>query len=265
MLYFPQLSANFSAQYPIGKRSLTRTAANEALDGSQYKLADDPAGYTEWTLQFQGLTDEEVNVIESFFHTVEGRLKSFTLLDPAGNLLRWSDDFGKTAWEKDSQLQLTNAVGDPRGGERGWRIRNSGSLSGRVKQTLQVPNWYRYCASIYARGGPGTSLTLFVETPSRTETMQPALRNQWERFSLSAAGHGQGECVSFGIELPPGSEVDVFGMQAEPQAAASGYRTTYSIGGVYPEARLLEDALTITTEAPNWHSCGLRVGAKTAG
>ena len=52
--------------------------------------------------------------------------------------------------------------------------------------------------------------------------------------------------------------MDVYGLQAEPQSAASAYQATAG-GGVYEGARLADDALTITTTAVNRHSCTVNI------
>ena len=63
----------------------------------------------------------------------------------------------------------------------------------------------------------------------------------------------------FGIALDPGSTVDIFGMQAEAQIAASSYKRTAESGGVYANARFRDDELTIKTVGPNRHSCELDI------
>ena len=72
---------------------------------------------------------------------------------------------------------------------------------------------------------------------------------------LSGEFSGTDEVVTFGIQAQPGRSADLFGIQVEAQAGASGYKMTTSNSGVYPTARFLDDALSITTDGPDQHSC----------
>ena len=82
MPYFPQLASGSTAQYPLQKLCMARTVVNSCLDGHTIKLADPGAAYHEWQLTLQNLSDAELNVLEQFFDTCEGRLTPFTFLDP---------------------------------------------------------------------------------------------------------------------------------------------------------------------------------------
>jgi hypothetical protein len=60
------------------------------------------------------------------------------------------------------------------------------------------------------------------------------------------------------IEIGAGDAVEVYGIQAEAQIAASGYKAS-TVGGVYEGARLGDDALTITSTDVNRHSCTVKI------
>ena len=62
----------------------------------------------------------------SLYSDVEGRLGSFTFLDPTDNLLLWSEDLTQTAWESNSLLTITAGVADPKGGTSANQIANTG-------------------------------------------------------------------------------------------------------------------------------------------
>ena len=66
----------------------------------------------------------------------------------------------------------------------------------------------------------------------------------------------------FGVEIGAGQSVDLFGMQAEAQPGASGYKQTFSKCGLYPRARFLDDTLSLTTEGPDQHACRIRIHAR---
>jgi hypothetical protein len=63
--------------------------------------------------------------------------------------------------------------------------------------------------------------------------------------------------VTFGVELGPGA-IDVYGLQAEPQASPSLYMASTS-GGCYENARLRDDTLSFTTMDVNRHSATVNI------
>jgi len=79
---------------------------------------------------------------------------------------------------------------------------------------------------------------------------------------LSGKFGGSEESITFGIELGAGGSADLFGMQVEAQAGASGYKKTLSAGGVYPAARFLDDNLAVTADGPGQHSCKVRIHSR---
>src|ERR1035437_9312192 len=98
MLLYPQLSTGALSQFPVRKHRRLRTVVNTMADGSTIKLADPGATATEWQLNYSGLTDGELAVLQQFFRDAEGRLQGFTFLDPTANLLAWSDHLENVAW-----------------------------------------------------------------------------------------------------------------------------------------------------------------------
>lgn len=95
MTYFPQMATGAIGQYPLSVRGVQRTIVNDCLDGRRIKLPDRGAAHARWQFNFRELTDVELNALEQLFQSAEGRLNGFTLLDPSGNLLAWSEKFAK--------------------------------------------------------------------------------------------------------------------------------------------------------------------------
>ena len=110
MLYFPQLLTGAVGQFPLKRLISRKTIANLLEDGSRVILHDPGASATQWTITFANLTDDEANELAAFFHATEGRLNTFTLFDPVGNLLAWSEDLTQSIWQKNSMLQLTPGI-----------------------------------------------------------------------------------------------------------------------------------------------------------
>lgn len=250
MRYFPQLESGAMGQYPLRRVRRKRTVCSHMADGRRVRLADTAADTTEWRLEAAGLTDGELETLMGFFESVEGRLHTFTFLDPADNLLRWSEDLEQSVWEKGPLTTVTGGVADPFGGMRAWRIGN-----GSVAQTLNVPEWFYYCVSVYARCDTGGMLRLARGGQSAEQRVMP----EWRRLSFASQSAGTEESVRFGVETEPGATVEVYGLQVEPQIAASAYKGTAWRGGVYPNARLAQDRLQWTTVEPGRHTCSLGI------
>jgi hypothetical protein len=259
MFYFPQLSTGSVGQYPIQKRRAMRTVVNEAADGRQYKLADARATAVEWTLTFQTLTDTERDALLTLWGNVEGRLGSFTLLDPTDNLLLWSEDLTQAAWTHNSLLTVAAGVADPNGGTSANSISNTGSGALAVQQTINGPGWFQYAFSVRARSDSSQQLTLILSTASGSQSQAFNIGPNWTPLLLSGQLGGTDQAVTFGIQAGPGESADLYAIQVEAQAGGSGYKVTTSSGGVYPQVRFLNDELAITTDGPNQHSCQIGI------
>lgn len=250
MPYFPQLATGAMGQYPLAKKRLSRTVVNESGDGRRIKLADAGAVGTEWRLTFEELTDGEMDTLRSFFEGVEGRLGTFTFLDPAGNLLAWSEQLDAAVWEKGPLVTVAEA-GDP----GAWLVTNGSGTTAELVQTIEAPAWFCYCFSLFARGAAGSGVTLVCGETRAAQGLGP----ERKRLAVTGQGQGNGETVRIGLELQPGAWVEVFGPQAEAQMGASTYKRTLSRGGVYENARLDNDELVVTTAGPGRHRCELTV------
>lgn len=254
MLVYPQLGTGALSQFPVQKRRRLRTVVNAAADGSFLKLADPSGEYTEWSLAYAQLSDDEMGALEQFFAAAEGTLNSFTFLDPTSNLLAWSDDPRNAVWVVGPVLTVTSGVADPAGKANAWHANNPGGGAQSIVQTISAPAGYRYCLSAYVRSAQPSNVTMLLGGLRATRTVS----TDWTRIVVSAAGDPQADSISFGLEFPAGSAVDVYGMQAEPQAGASVYKAS-TTGGVYENARLRDDVLTATATGVNQHSCTVNI------
>jgi len=254
MAAYPQLESGALSQFPVQKRRRLRTVVNLAADGSMIKLADPAGEITEWLLTYKDLSDAEAAALRAFFNATEGTLNGFTFLDPAGNLLAWSDQLGSAAWQTGPLLNLTPEIIDPRGGTRAWRLSNGGGAEQTIGQTLSSPGEYQYCLSAYLRAAAATSVRLMIGS----EIARRAVTSEWTRIAWTSSGEGQATSVRFAIEIEAGNVVDVYGLQVEAQTAASGYKAS-TRGGVYEDAHLADDALTIARTDVNRHSCTVKI------
>jgi hypothetical protein len=261
MLAFPQLSSGAAAQYPIKKHCAQRTILNALTDGHTVTLADAGAALSQWQLAYQNLADAELDILQQFFATCEGQLTAFTFLDPLANLLAWSEALDQAVWEASTLLQMTTGIADPTGGSAATRLTNPTGADLTLQQTLNAPGWFSYCFSLYVRGQSGTSVSLFIQggTASTNRSYVPSAA--WNRIQLSGSLDTTAVSLSAGVVIPAGQAVDVFGLQLEPQPAASIYKRSLSASGVYANAHFGADAFAYTTSEPNRNNCVLTIKA----
>jgi len=227
---------------------------NAAADGSSIKLAD-PAGATvEWQLQYSNLSDTESGALQQFFTAMEGSLNTFTFLDPTANLIGWSEDLTNTVWQAAPFLTVSGGVTDPLGGSSAWQLANCGEGAQALTQTLNAPASYTYCFSVYAFSMQPLTIRLLLGSNS----VQAALNSRWSRIQIAGTGDAAASAIEFGIELPAGTTVSVFGPQVEAQPAPSAYKTG-TAGGVYENARFRDDEFTFTSTDVNHHSATVTI------
>ena len=255
MIYFPQLSSGATGQFPIKRQREARTVINQSRQGYQVKLADPAAAITEWRLSFDEMSDQELAALEALFQAVEGRLTPFTFLDPADNLLAWSERQNQPVWQAGPLLALTGGVTDPMGGTAAYQVNNPTGATLTLQQSVNAPASLDYCLSLYARSDQSTRVWLVRGSATDARTISP----QWTRLISSGQLRDSADSISFGIAVDPGTTVEVFGIQAEAQTTASLYKRTAETGGVYSNARFRDDVLTITTVGPSRHSCELDI------
>lgn len=259
MPYFPQLSTGAMSQYPVVRAHHTRTIVNHSLDENTVKLGDPEGKSIQWELRLSGLTDAEWDAIATLFHSCEGSLYTFTFLDPADNLLCWSEDLSENEWQKDPLIALVDEVPDPFGSNRATRISNTSQTTQGISQSLEVPADLRYCLSLYARSSQPRHVALKRFSASGSETDTVEVSYQWRRFASSGNLGVSESPISFGFKIEAGATIEVFGLQVEAQPGASDYKKTEAHGGVHADARFLEDSLTVTTEGPDQHSSVIRI------
>jgi len=254
MSTYPQLLSGALSQFPIGKHRAPRTVVNAMADGSSVKLADVAGETIGWQLEYSNLSDAEINALELFFTTMEGSLNTFAFLDPAANLLAWSEDLTNSVWQAAPFLTVSGGIADPLGGSNAWQLANAGEGAQALTQTLNTPSTYTYCFSVYAFSSEPSTIRLLLGSGA----LEAAPGSRWSRYQIAGTGDAAGSSVQFGIELPAGAAVYVFGPQVEAQPAASAYKTG-TTGGVYENARFGGDAFTLTSTDVNHHSATVNI------
>jgi hypothetical protein len=257
MLYYPQLSSGVVSQYPINRRTTLRTITNTLASGDNIRMSDPGSAVVGWQLQYSNLTDAEWTSLEQLFEAAEGKLTTFTFLDPMDNLLNWSEDWTKPVWTADPLLQVSAGIADPFGGTGAVQLTNTAQTTQRVVQSIAAASWFQYCYSIYLRSNAPTTVQILFSATGQESLIQFLVSSSWTRAVIADSLSLQEDGMSFGLQLPAGVSIVAFGAQVEPQPAAGYYKKTTDQAGVYPNTRFDSDSLTQTTNAPNQNSCAV--------
>jgi hypothetical protein len=260
MSSFPQLSTGTITQYPLTKKIVTRTVSNALEDGSTIRLAD-PVSQISWDLSYSGLSQSEWAALSTFFADRQGGLETFTFADPMANLLSWSEDFSQAIWNKDALITIAPGIADPLQETSASSVTNTAQVAQGVVQQVSSPGSYTYCFSVYLRCNQACSVTLRCIASNGEQSAANLVGNEWNRYTLSVALSSTIAGVTFGILLPAGIALDVFGMQVEAQPAPGSYKKTSGPGGVYLNSRFGQDQLPVTVDAPGLYSTKFSIAA----
>ena len=223
------------------------------------KLADPDDGGIVWELQYSGLTDSERNTIENFIREAEGRLHRFTFLDPAGNLLLWSEDLLRSVWQRDGLIQIGSGITDPAGSTRATRIVNGSQVEQGFEQTVACPGWFHYCFSAFIRSSTMSTATLAVSNADGTLAIEQTIGTEWTQIQCSGEIPGTSEDLTCRVAFNAGAAIEVYGLQLEPQPNPSGYQTSRERNGVYVNTRFEEDSLRFVANGVEDHSVVVRL------
>ncbi len=261
MLVFPQLVTGASSIYPLKKQHTARTVVNVLGDGQKVIYEDSSAAIVDWELQLKSLTRAEADAIEALFTAVSGQWGLFTFLDPAGNLLAFSEEFGNSVWTNGPLIQLTTGIDDPNAGTGATRAINDGEGSQMVAQVLDVPGNFQYSISVWARTQGGSNATLTGVTTGASANLPIQLNGTWKRFTFTIDLAQATDSVTFGVTLDAGASVDLFGMQVDAQIGPSDYKRTGAGGGVYARARFSTDSVTMKAQGTDIYDAVVRIVA----
>lgn len=129
-------------------------------------------------------------------------------------------------------------------------------------QSLAAPPNFTYVFSAFVQASAPASCSLVRSGPSEEVLEAVSLPTQWTRVTSTKQLTSPGSSVTFGFQLAPGQQMQVFGPQLEAQPEASEYyRPTYGSGGVYPNAYFTMDAMTVTADAPGQFSTLISIEA----
>lgn len=254
MSWFPQIGSGSIAQFPLTRSRTWRAIMNRLESGEQIMLPDANADRIEWRLSFQDLTSEETSALTSLFASLQGAFGTFLFIDPAANLLGWSEDLSQPNWQT-GLLAKAGSMTDPLGTQRAWSISNSSPGVQALEQTLGVPGDYVACFSAWFRGNAAGTVTMQRDN----NVMTMPVGAVWERRFLSGTGAGGAAQSSFSIAVAPGQSIDVWGLQVEAQPYPSAYKPTRAPEGIFEETWFEDNELPIASTSPGLSSCDVRL------
>jgi hypothetical protein len=229
-LFYPQFTTGAIAHYPIHKRSVTRTVSNVLPGGNVLMYPDDGARRTIWSWEYVGLTLNEATVLRDFFKACNGPLRSFTFLDPTGNLLSASSSFRTPAWQASSMVSISSDSGGPLSTAPAVTLTNQGQALQELSQTLAVPCNYSYCLSMYVSSPSPQSLTLFRRSIHSEEAVSLAVGPSWSRIWSSGKLQDSSAGLCVGVKLSPGQQLSTSAAQLDVQPSPSPYRDRPNMG-----------------------------------
>lgn len=259
MTYFPQLSTGNISQYPLQKRQQVRVIINTLADGSTTRHLDVSPMISSWELQYESLSDEERTRLEEFFIACQGRLNTFTLLDPTLNLIKHSEDFDNAVWTLDPGLTVASGIESPNGLAVAARFTTSAALPRRIRQVIEAPGNFNYCFSFYAKTEVTESINVQRQAGSFSKIDVARLSSTWKRYWYSGSLQQEVTTISVGIEIPTGGQVDLYGMQVVAQSGPGVYQKSKALNGVYEKVRFAEDRLIFTSNGMNDSSIKIRL------
>ena len=79
---FPTLKTGAVMQYPGQRILLFNTNTIRFLDGTEQRFRDNPSVLHRWTIQLDLLDESELDTLDQFFLSNQGRFGSFSFTDP---------------------------------------------------------------------------------------------------------------------------------------------------------------------------------------
>jgi hypothetical protein len=191
---------------------------------------------------YQELLPSEWAALRQLFDDCEGRLGEFVFPDPSGNLLAWSEDFSRPQWMKAGVGIQAGGVG-PLAGTSGSRVVATTAVMGELLQTVALPGWYHTAFSVWVRSATGGSIDLVRRCGSVSQAVAITVGTNWKRVVFSGTTASGPEPTQFGVAVPAGGAVEIFGAQLEAQPAMATYKKTAATSGLYLTARFDTDEL----------------------
>lgn len=250
MALFPPLNSNgLLVQRPYGWTQAFLTAAETQPSGRRYASAQRTEPLRRYALAYGQLTDAEAGVLEAFFDQMKGRYGQFGWLDPAGNLVRYSEDFGHASWVKQA-VTAGAAVADPFGGTRATALTFAGL--GILKTDLEPAglNGYVLCASAWLKAaGAGQACDIGITDDGSYHYRTAPIPQEWTRIWYTRKITGTGT-VTWAMQCPGGG-LQICSPQMTATPGPGPYVRSPAMYGYRPKCFFGTDTLAVRVLGPN--------------
>ncbi|MFN7933411.1 MAG: hypothetical protein U0R19_08800 [Bryobacteraceae bacterium] len=261
MQFFPQILPNGVFQYPVRRNVQQRVIENITPGGALYRRVDGGCGLLKWDLAFENIGTEQRHILAGFFEACGGTLRPFVFLDPFQNLIRRSESFDHTVWEKEPALVVETGQVDHWGTLRACRISNATNTSRLMAQRLTIPAWYPYCVSCWLRADTESTVELTAHPVGSLAGISLPVTTEWKRHSIVLRHQSSETELLAGLRLPANTEIYAFGFQLEQFETTSEYKRTEGESGIHANARFSDDEIRWVTNGVEHHSTQLSVQA----
>lgn len=268
--YFPQFNSGMTTQLPYRVTQSFNTLFSDNPEARPYAfarrgsgLSQFPAGpLNKFDLNFSSLLDTELATLTTFYDSMQGMYGEFCFLDPAGNLIKNSEDFSQASWtgNQTSDISILNPTfGDPFGGTRATVLQSASGNS--YMHPVILPRGYGsgiiMCVSVWALSA-SSGQTLFIGFSNnstivggQTYTLPDGA---WTRiyFAMSIPNNTAPLCAIIGGNSTWNStQIAFFGPQCCPTRGPGAYAKTPENYGYHPACRFDTDELVFTKAGPN--------------
>ena len=277
-LFLPQVNSNFIVtQLPYRSRVGFETVIADVESGPRFAYPRRAVGLTGYPtkpllegamLNYTMITDAEVTTLQTFFNNVRGRWGRFSILDPGGNALLYSEDFTQSYWGKVNCSIGSSSQPDPFGGNLATLISGNGSdsyISGLIGPPNGGLNGFVVNTSIWIKR-VDDRVPIFVGVKSSSSVLigktwiLPA--NVWTRIEATVV-LTDNDAFNFVLggnsTWSGGDQIYCFGAQVVPMKGSGGYYKSPELYGYHPICRFDVDGFNLKQIEPNRNQLQLPV------
>jgi hypothetical protein len=271
--YFPQIGNALTTQLPYRTGMEFSTAKSDMPTGERFSYYRRAAPLSRFDLNFESITDAELASLEAFFAGREGRLQEFIYLDPAGNLIGYSEDYTNAAWEKYA-VTVGSAQADPFGGNLATAATASGSNGMLAASVLPDgdASGFVLCGSVWVKPqSPGQTLMIgFIDAGFSvldfTVYNLPVV-GEWRRIfhTITLGSNAVIRMLIGGLGTWNATALHLFGAQCVPMRGPGAYAKTPGNGGLHRKCRFDTDDFTVRYAGPNDNAVKLPIKEYSSG
>ncbi len=266
-VYFPTINAAaVTTQLPFRYSNAFETVVGSVETGSTYTWPRRGSGLTGYptgplfscVLNYPLITDAEVLLLRNFHTAMRGRWQVFRFLDPAGNLLRESENITAPFWSASG-----SPTTDPFGGMKAYAT--SSALSGIVASNVNsaddggmhgasaVPVGVPavLCFSAWVKGPGPVTLGLTHCLPASATF---ATTSAWKRYDFNATVQTDDQ-----IHATLSGQSAVYGLQVVAMKGPGGLIKTPGNYGYHKVCRFDTDAFSVRSDGPNQNALQLPI------